>query len=179
MLPLGDDGVVGDSVRRARPIRVTREIFAPAELVWAVITTPGHLEDVHPFCEHNPVREWPGATACDEIHYRSGWVYERTFTRWIDGVGYDLDIGASGEPASKVSWRISPRPDGACSLAISVWPRSLTRIGGLQMLLRLLILGPMMRRYLRSVTMGVDWFVTHGESVRANQFGTHLWFSRR
>ena len=176
---IGNDGVVGDYARRERPIRVTREISAPAEVVWAVIATPGHLEHVHPFCEHNPVTEWPGAASRDEIHYRSGWVYERTFTHWVDGVGYDLDIGAPGEPTSHVSWRISPRPPGACNLAISVWPRSLTRIRGLQYLLRLLVLGPMMRHYLRSVTKGVEWFVTQGEPVRANQFGTHQWFSQR
>ena len=93
---IGNDGVVGDYARRERPIRVTREISAPAEVVWAVIATPGHLEHVHPFCEHNPVTEWPGAASRDEIHYRSGWVYERTFTHWVDGVGYDLDIGAPG-----------------------------------------------------------------------------------
>ena len=168
---------MGNSTRRARPVRVTREISAPAEAVWAVISTPGHLADVHPFCEHNPVVEWPGDTARDEVHYRSGWVYSRTFSRWIDGVGYDLDIGASGEPTSHVSWRISPRTDETCDLAISVWPRPLTRIRALQHILRLVLLGPMMRRYLRSVTEGVEWFVTTGEPVVTDQFGRHPWFS--
>ena len=52
---------------------------------------------------------------------------------WIDGVGYNLWIGAEGEPT--------------------------------------------MCRYLRSVTQGLGWFVTTGQPVSANQFGSHRWFS--
>ena len=103
-------------------------IAASVDDVWAGISTPGYLEAVHPFCEHNPVMVWPGSAARDEIHYRSGWVYQRTFTDWIDGVGYDLDIGAAGEPISHVSWRLAPQSERACQLTISVWPRPLTRI---------------------------------------------------
>ena len=175
-----NDQAVGISSRRqGRPVHVTRTIPATVDDVWAAISAPGYLEAVHPFCERNPVIVWPGNAARDEIHYRSGWVYQRTFTDWIDGVGYDLDIGAAGEPTSQVTWRLAPRGDGASELTISVWPRPLTRIPGLRRLVRLLIVGPMMRRYLRSVTAGVEWFVTHREPVTANQFGSHPWFSPR
>jgi len=144
-----------------------------------VISTPGHLEQVHPFCERNPVSRWPGKGSVDEVHYRSGWIYRRTFTDWIDGMGYDLEIGAEGEPISHVSWRIEPSGHAACELAISVWPRHLTNLPGVEPLIRLSVVGPMMRRYLRSVTKGISWFVTTGEPVSANQFGTHRWFSDR
>jgi len=162
---------------RRRPVRVAHLIPASAEKVWGAISSPGYLERVHPFCERNPVTVWPGRAARDEIHYRSGWVYQRTFTDWTDGVGYDLDIGAAGEPMSQVSWRISPHGAGVCELTICVWPRPVTRIPGLRWLARLLIVGPMMRRYLRSVTEGVEWFVTRGVPVAADQFGPHPWFS--
>ena len=175
-----NDQAVGTSARQQRrPVRVARMIPAPVEEVWDAISSPGCLERVHPFCERNPVAVWPGSAARDEIHYRSGWVYQRTFTDWIDGVGYDLDIGAAGEPTSHVSWRISAHSNGVCELTISVWPRPLTAIPGLNWPARLVIVGPMMRRYLRSVTEGVEWFVTRGEPVAADQFGSHLWFSAR
>ena len=152
-------------------------IAAPADDVWAAISAPGHLAWVHPFCEHNPVMVWPGRTARDEIHYRGGWVYQRRFTDWIDGVGYDLDIGADGEPTSHVSWRLAAHRDGLCELSIRVWPRPLTRVPGLRWVVQLAVVTPMMRSYLRSVTKGVEWFVTRGEPVTANQFGSHRWFS--
>ena len=38
-------------------------------------------------------------------------------------------------------------------------------------------LRPQLRAYLQSVVKGIDWFLTHGEPVRRNQFGTHGWFS--
>ena len=166
-----------ESTPRPRPVRVVQKMGAPADEVWAVISTPGHLEAVHPFCERNPVSSWPGTGSIDEVRYRSGWIYRRTFTNWIDGVGYDLDIGAEGEPSSHVSWRITLRGDNDCELAISVWPRPLTEVPVLRSLLRLFVVGPMMRSYLRSVTEGVHWFVNTGEPVTANQFGSHRWFS--
>lgn len=152
-------------------------IIAPVEEVWTAISSPGYLERVHPFCEHNPVTVWPGSAARDEVHYRSGWVYRRTFTHWIDGVGYDLDIGAPGEPTSHVNWRVSRHGDGACELAISVWPRPVSEFTALNRIARLVVVDTMLRRYLRSVTEGVEWFVTRGEPVAANQFGSHRWFS--
>ena len=162
-----------------RPVDVSRTISAPAEAVWDAISFPGYLEKVHPFCERNPVAVWPGRVARDEIHYRSGWIYQRTFTDWIDGIGYDLDIGAVGEPTSHVKWRIAGNRSGGCELVISVWPRSMTSLRGVSWFTRTVIIGPMMRRYLRSVTKGVEWFVTRGEPVAADQFGFHIWFSAR
>lgn len=174
-----NDEAAGSSSRRARrPIAVTHTIAASADEVWEAISAPGHLELVHPFCERNPVMVWPGGSSRDEIHYRSGWVYTRTFTDWVDQVGYDLDIGGAGEATSHVRWRITPRLDGTCELAISVWPRHVTRIPVLRGILRRLVVGPMLRRYLQSVIKGVEWFVVRGEPVAANQFGSHPWFSR-
>ena len=64
----------------------------------------------------------------DVIDYFSGWVYHRKFRKWIDGVGYDLDIGREGGGLSFVSWRILPRENEACTLRIAVYPHVLQRI---------------------------------------------------
>ena len=104
-------------------LSVVRSIIAQQDEVWNVISAPGHLELVHPFCERNVVFEWPGESASDQICYRRGWVYVRHFISWIDGVGYDLEIGAVNEPTSRVSWRLEQRSDGITDLTISLWPR--------------------------------------------------------
>jgi hypothetical protein len=159
-------------------VRVRHAIAAPADRVWAAISAPGYLEDCHPFCERNPVTSWPGSGSRDEVHYLSGWVYERRFVRWIDGAGYDLEIGSRGEAASFVTWRIEPDGAGACALTITILPRPVGP-AGLRRLASLVYVRPLLRRYLRSVVRGVEWFVVRGEPVTHDRFGSHPWFSAR
>ena len=160
------------------PISVGRSIAEPAGKVWQAISAPGNLEKCHPFCAGNPVQVWPGANARDEVHYLSGWVFERRFLRWIDGVGYDLEIGRQGGSTSLVSWRISSTEPRSCVLRIAVYPHALQRVPVvLRWIPHTLRLRPMLRSYLSSVTAGFEWYVMRGEPVPRNQFGTHPWFS--
>ena len=160
------------------PIAVAQPIAASADKVWDAISMPGNLEHCHPFCAKNPVEAWPGEESKDEVHYLSGWVYERRFCRWIEGVGYDLEIGERGGRSSFVSWRITPARSGNCILRISVYPHTLQSVPVvMRWLPHVLYLGPMLRRYLSSVVRGFEWYVIRGEAVPRNQFGTHPWFS--
>jgi hypothetical protein len=160
------------------PVVVTQPISAPAEKVWNSISMPGNLEICHPFCEKNPVEDWPGESSKDEVHYLSGWIYERKFCRWIDGVGYDLEIGRSGGGKSFVSWRILPSGNQSCRLKIAVYPHILQNISvAIRWLPHYIYFGPMLRRYLSSVTRGFKWYLDHGVAVPRNQFGKHPWFS--
>ena len=160
------------------PVAVAQSIAAPGDKVWETISMPGNLEHCHPFCAKNPVQIWPGEGARDEVHYLSGWVFERRFCRWIDGVGYDLEIGRRGGRSSFVSWRIMPVDDQSNLLRIAVYPHVLQNIpSAIRWLPHLLYLGPLLRRYLSSVVGGFEWYVTRGEPVPRNQFGRHPWFS--
>ncbi len=170
-------------VERARPrfrwpVAVALRIDAPADRVWEAISMPGNLEVCHPFCQRNPVEVWPGSESRDVIHYLSGWTYERRFRNWLDGVGYDLEIGEPGGRTSFVSWRITPFGERGCRLQISVEPHVLQHLPVvIRWLPHLAYVRPMLRRYLVSVVRGVEWYVTRGEPVARNQFGTHPWFS--
>lgn len=160
------------------PVAVAQPISAAVAEVWEAISTPGNLESCHPFCLSNPVHVWPGENARDEIHYLSGWVFERRFFRWIDGVGYDLEIGRRGGGSSTVSWRLRSLGSDDCELRIAVYPHALQDIPAiLRWLPHHLWLRPMLGSYLSSVTRGFEWFVTRGEPVPRNQFGPHPWFS--
>ncbi len=160
------------------PVAVERRIEAPASRVWEVISLPGNLELCHPFCERNPVEVWPGAESRDVIHYLSGWIYERRFRRWLDGVGYDLEIGEPGGRTSFVSWRITPLDEQSCRLRISVEPHLLQELpAAIRWLPHGAFVRPMLRRYLSSVVRGFEWYVTRGEPVPRDQFGRHPWFS--
>lgn len=82
----------------------------------------------HPFCAKNPVDTWPGEASRDEVHYLNGFVLERQFYRWIDGVGYDLGIGRHGGRTSVVSWRILPDTGLESTLRIAVYPHILQQL---------------------------------------------------
>ena len=160
------------------PISVRREIPAPALRVWDVISSPGNLELCHPFCAKNPVQVWPGADSRDEVHYLSGWVYERRFRRWIEGVGYDLEIGRSGGGTSQVSWRIVPVDDNSCALSITVRSHALQHMPAMfRWLPHVLWFRPKLKFYLESVIGGFDWYIQNGEPVPRDHFGRHPWFS--
>ena len=139
---------------------------------------PGNLEPCHPFCARNPVQVWPGPDSADEIQYLSGLVYQRRFSDWIEGLGYDLDIFRRDDLIASVSWRIAEVDDQTCNLSITVYPYLLQSVPvAVRWLPHLLRLRPMLRTYLMSVTKGVEWYVTRAEPVPRNQFGTHRWFS--
>ena len=160
------------------PVVVAQPISAAAEKVWSVISMPGNLEHYHPFCAHNPVKVWPGEGSRDEVHYFSGWILERRICRWIDGVGYDLEIGRHGGRSSFVSWRIMPVDYRNCILRIAIYPHSLQNLPvGIRWLPHILRLSPMLKRYLSSVVRGFEWYVVREEPVSRNQFGSHPWFS--
>jgi hypothetical protein len=160
------------------PVAVQRQIEAPAARVWQVISSPGNLESCHPFCAKNPVHAWPGANSRDEVHYLSGWAYERHFYEWHEGVGYDLDIGRCGGNKSRVCWRIVPIGEDCCVLRITVYPHILQSLPTLvRWVPHLLWLRPLLRKYLDSVVRGFEWNVINGQAVAPNQFGKHPWFS--
>ena len=160
------------------PVAVEKTIAAPAQEVWDAISMSGNLELCHPFCARNPVQIWPGANSQDEVHYLSGWVYERRFRQWIEGVGYDLEIGRRGGATSFVAWRISPVDSQHCTLSITVYPHVLQKVPvAIRWLPHLLRVRPMLTSYLESVVKGFEWYVTRGEPVPRDKFGKHAWFS--
>ncbi len=160
------------------PITAGRTIAAPAPMIWEVISSPGTLPLYHPFCEKNPVFQWPGPGSHDEVHYFNGRVLERHFTAWHDDVGYDLEIGRAAGRTSAVAWRVVPVREGKGSVTITVCAHSLQHLPTVvRWLPHLARLRPGLRSYLKSVLKGLDWFITHEEPVRRNQFGAHRWFS--
>jgi hypothetical protein len=161
------------------PVAVGRPIEVPAQDLWSAISMPGNLEMCHPFCAANPVHEWPGAGSRDEIHYLSGWVFERRFCRWIEGVGYDLEIGRRGGETSFVSWRIKPAGPQDSILRIAVYPYLLQDLPvAARWLPFRLRVKPLLTDYLSSVVRGYEWYLIRGEAVPRNQFGSHEWFSK-
>ena len=162
------------------PVAAAQQIAAPADKVWDVISMHSNLEPCHPFCAQNPVEAWPGAQSRDRIHYLNGVVFERRFCTWIEGVGYDLNIGRPGGKTSFVSWRIRPVDSETAILRIAVYPYVMQHLPGVvRWIPHIFSIRPMLTSYLSAVTKGYEWYVTRNKPVPRNQFGSHPWFSDR
>jgi hypothetical protein len=160
------------------PVEVALPIAATKEKVWEAISIPGNLEQCHPYCAKNPVQAWPGVGAQDEVHYPNGLIFKRRFCLWIEGEGYDLNIGKPDGKTSFVSWRIKSVDKQKSILRIAVYPHVLQEVpAAIRWLPYHLYIIPMLRNYLSSVVRGFEWYIIRGESVPRNQFGSHPWFS--
>ena len=78
-----------------------------ADLVWDLISSPGHLNQFHPFCEENKVLESKNDIILkDQLNYLNGLTYYRTFTDWKPMIGYSIKIGSKNGEKSDVKWQI-------------------------------------------------------------------------
>ena len=82
-------------------------IDAPKSVVWKSISSPGNLNDSHPFCQENTVQNWPGEGSVDTLEYLNGFIIVRKFQSWNEGEGYSLLIGREGGRKSFVEWSLS------------------------------------------------------------------------
>lgn len=148
------------------------------EQTWKLISTPGMLEQVHPFCKENKVVFWGEQhEKKDLLIYLNGLEYYREFTSWNAFKGYELKIGKEKGKKSRVVWEISARQEKS-ELKITVFPYESDKILKLiyfwafQFYIR-----PRLKRYLNTVLKGIKWHLDKNEKVPRNQFGTHPWFS--
>ncbi len=160
------------------PVSVSRGFKVTPAQVWHIISQPENLKDYHPFCEQNPVEKWPGVGSKDAVHYYSGWIYQRQFTKWFKGSGYDLLIGREGGRKSYVSWRIWKEQDDIAMLNITIYPHALQNIPvAFRWIPHLTTIRPALHKYLDAVLSGLGWFINTGKPVTKDQFGAHKWFS--
>ncbi len=161
-------------------ISVSRSIQASSEKVWQVIATPEHLEYCHPFCDKNPAESWSGVGSKDKVYFYSGKVLDRYCREWIEGEGYDLDLTFINlDTQAEARFRISPDSLGNESvLTISLTLKMPAYFPSyFRWILFYLILQPTLKRYLDSVLKGFEYYITTGQPVSRNQFGSNAFFS--
>ena len=153
-------------------------IDAPKSVVWNAISSPGNLNDSHPFCLRNTVQNWPGRESVDTLEYLNGFVLIREFQTWDEGEGYSLMIGRDGGKQSFVEWSISEIDEKSTILRIRVHPHLLSEWNRIAAsLVYLFYIRPKLKRYLFSVTRGFKWQIKNKKRIPRNHFGKHPWFS--
>ena len=147
------------------------------EVLWETISSPGYLNNVHPFCEDNSVIMWEKDQHEDQLVYLNGLTYQRKFTDWNINEGYDLWIGNDDQNQSFVEWRIEEEGSGT-RLSINIYPYLLsTWPKSLAFLPYFLYINIKLKSYLYSVLSGIEWFINKNTPVPKNKFGMHSWFS--
>ena len=159
-------------------VRVSHIIEATSDSVWQTISQPGQLTRYHPFCKETTVIEWPGVGAKDTVTYYSGVHYERDFVTWIEGVGFDIEVGPPPDKTARVEWRIQELGEQRSELAITVM--AYLKVGlsdNRKQAYQQRFFGDTIAQYLDSVVRGVGHVASTGEAVQKNQFGTHPIYS--
>ena len=153
-------------------------INSSVDKIWQVISKPGHLESVHPFCKINSIIEFKNdEIKKDLIIYSNNLTYIRTFVTWDFEKGYELLIGKKNGKKSKVKWSIETNLNGSF-LNITIIPYKTSRVNKIiYPLFHYFIIKPKLKKYLFSVLNGVKWNVEKKKPVMKNQFGKHSWFS--
>ena len=163
---------------KRRKISKSIDLNINRKKLWELITSPGHLNNCHPFCKKNDVICWEENYHEDMLTYLNGLIYKRVFQNWDLEKGYDLLIGEADGPQSYVIWRIKDTIENQCRLTITVYPYLLDKWPRMLSFIPFVIwIKPRLYRYLDSVLYGFDYFIRNNESVPRNFKGEHPWFS--
>ena len=124
------------------------------------------------------MEKWPGKGSIDYVNYYNGIKFQRVFSDWIEGQGYELFIGRENGRKSKVIWRINKADKSSSELEITIYPHDIEKYPKtIKQFLYIFYVKPMLRKYLTSVLRGFQAYIIEGKPVRKNQFGKHKWFS--
>ena len=153
-------------------------IDASKSVVWKSISSPGNLNNSHPFCQENTVQNWPGEESVDTLEYLNGFIIVRKFQSWNEGEGYSLLTGREGGRQSFVEWSLSEVNEKRTLLKIRVHPHLLSDWNRITASLAYLFyIRPKLKKYLYSVTRGFEWHIKNRKKIPRNHFGEHPWFS--
>ena len=145
--------------------------------VWGLISSPGHLNQFHPFCKENNVLESKnGVILKDQLFYLNGLTYYRTFKEWKPMVGYSIKIGSKNAKQSDVKWQIIENGEFTF-VKITIKPYTSSKIPKLLYpFFHYAVVRPKLKSYLNAVLKGLEYYLTYNKPVPRNQFGNHSWF---
>ncbi|MBL6655154.1 MAG: hypothetical protein ISP61_03815 [Flavobacteriaceae bacterium] len=158
------------------PVSYSIDLNFDKNAVWSVLREKEHLNLFHPFCKKNNAQLWNDKSKKDSLEYLNGVILYRDFFEWNEGVGFKLNIGTKNGKKSKVIWEL--KGDKTSNLRITVYPHIYGDKNIIIYLFGYLIfIRPGLRKYLKSVLLGLEWYLKNQKPVPKNQFGSHKRFS--
>ena len=115
-------------------------------------------EALPPVLRQHRSRVLAGHRVEGSITYYSGRSYQRNFVAWMEGVGYDIELGESPNLTARVLWRIAPQTASSCRFSIEVIPYLKADLEDAQKARYLeRLFGDHLQHYLDCVVKGVDY----------------------
>lgn len=159
--------------RSSVSMRGTLYIEKPVAHVWEVITTPGYLELVHPFCKFHEKVAWNTVGQVDSGEFYSGEKLTRKLTQITKEEGYEMDVIGNKNKKSKIIFSLKKNTtlkgtDFSIHLttqAFNKMPRPLWKIFIKRKV------ESNLEVYLSSLLNGIKFYAETGIPVTKNQFG--------
>lgn len=172
--------MIFDNKLKTKKVYAKVNIKTSSENLWEIISSPGNLNNCHPFCKLNKVEIWNGVGSIDTIEYFNGLKLKRVFTKWKVGEGYELIIGKAKTAFARVEWKVIPQElSSDLMITIHIIPSIVLNKYPvfLRSILTVFNLLPNMKKYVNSVVNGFKYYAEEGSVVKINQFGYNKLFS--
>ena len=143
-----------------------------------IISRDGNLNYVHPFCKDNYSISWDGINSIDVLEYLNGLKFIREFMTWEPEIGYSLLIGTkNGKKSCCLENKLKNYKN---YLSITVYPHFMRKYPKIILLFpHKIIVEPYLKKYLKSVIGGIDYYLKNRKNSSRNYFGKHEWFSEK
>ena len=159
------------------PVSFEQEIDTSLSRLWEIISTPGHLEQFHPYCKKNEALKWPGIKSQDLLTYLNGKTYKREIIEWNVKESFSLVIGEIDGPKSLVKWKFKDNRKNT-KVKITVYPHLLISWPNFFSYLPYkLYITPQLKNYLKAVLRGLKHLTEKEKIKEENMLPTHPWFS--
>jgi ornithine lipid ester-linked acyl 2-hydroxylase len=153
------------------------KIDASQEKLWSIITEPGHLEKIHPFCESHMKARWDGVGCVDEAKFYSGTLVNREVVAWNEGASFQIKMINNEGHDTRVTFEIE-NVDEETYFKITIKTDAYRKGINLTWLFWVyLLLIPSYKKYFNSICKGLKFYSEKGQGVSRNQFGYHKIYS--
>jgi hypothetical protein len=138
------------------------KVYCQTNVLWELLSSPGHLLKVHPPCTQHETEEWKGVGSKDVVSYKDGAKRMRTVIKWEPEQLLQLHVtNPTSNEESLVSYNIKKLPEkDQCEISVILETTSYKKIPRLfwKFYARTILL-PQYKKYLVGLLLGFAEFI--------------------
>lgn len=166
--------------RKLFGIKGTVPINCSSKKIWNTLTQPGHLEKIHPFCEHHERIAYNGIGDKDSGRFASGKEVVREIVAWETGKSYTVLLKDLKKKETNITFSIEEMDTEKVNFSVHIQTKSFKNIPRIiwPWFAKRKIL-PVFKNYLHSLLNGTKYHLETGNNVSPNQFGPLKGYSKK
>lgn len=156
------------------------EINCPPNKIWNLLTEPGHLKKIHPYCEYHEKVAYLGIGTKDTGRFASGKEVEREVIAWQPQQSYTVLLKDSRKKVTNITFSVEKINDETSCFSIYIATKAFKNVPRIiwKWIAKRKIL-PVMKKYLHSLLNGTKYYLETGEIVKPDQFGRLKGYSKK